>query len=105
MDSGYGDEESYNVYDKPWRESGSLGAHIYRPSRNLDKDVYGDDLDKLIRTNRYYFCGLIMNKLLGTNVLENLTVAQLVKKILAFFWNLKACYYVTVTKHDNQSVA
>ena len=53
MDSGFGDEESYNVYDKPWRESGSLGAHIYRPSRNLDKDVYGDDLDKLIKTNRY----------------------------------------------------
>lgn len=53
MDSGYGDEESYNVYDKPWRESGSLGQHIYRPSRNLDKDVYGDDLDKLIKTNRF----------------------------------------------------
>lgn len=54
MDSGYGDEESYNVYDKPWREGGSLGQHIYRPSRNVDKDVYGDDLDKLIKTNRYY---------------------------------------------------
>jgi len=53
MDSGYGDEESYNVYDKPWREGGSLGQHIYRPSRNLDKDVYGDDLDKLIKTNRF----------------------------------------------------
>ncbi|XP_069677577.1 puff-specific protein Bx42 isoform X1 [Periplaneta americana] len=53
MDSGYGDEESYNVYDKPWREGGSLGAHIYRPSRNLDRDVYGDDLDKLIKTNRF----------------------------------------------------
>ena len=53
MDSGYGDEESYNVYDKPWRESGTLGAHIYCPSRNLDKDVYRDDLDKLIKTNRF----------------------------------------------------
>jgi SNW domain-containing protein 1 len=53
MDSGYGDEDSYNVYDKPWRESGSLGAHIYRPSRNLDKDVYGDDLDMLIKTKRF----------------------------------------------------
>ncbi|KDR16500.1 Puff-specific protein Bx42 [Zootermopsis nevadensis] len=53
MDSGYGDEESNNVYDKPWREGGSLGAHIYHPSRNLDKDVYGDDLDKLIKTNRF----------------------------------------------------
>ncbi|XP_023715014.2 puff-specific protein Bx42 [Cryptotermes secundus] len=53
MNSGYGDDESYNVYDKPWRESGTLGAHIYRPSQNLDKDVYGDDLDKLIKTNRF----------------------------------------------------
>jgi hypothetical protein len=68
MDSGYGDEESYNVYDKPWRESGNLGAHIYRPSRNLDKDVYGDDLDKLIKTNRYSSCYFTMGtcKLLGT---------------------------------------
>jgi SNW domain-containing protein 1 len=56
IDSGYADEESYNVYDKPWREGGSLGAHIYRPSRNLDKDVYGDDLEKLIKTNRYFSC-------------------------------------------------
>jgi SNW domain-containing protein 1 len=53
IDSGYADEESYNVYDKPWREGGSLGAHIYRPSRNLDKDVYGDDIEKLIKTNRF----------------------------------------------------
>ena len=53
MDSGYGDDELYNVYDKPWHESGTLGAHIYRPSRNLDKDVYRDNLDKLIKTNRF----------------------------------------------------
>lgn len=52
MDSGYGDDESYNVYDKPWRDSSSLGQHLYRPSRNVDKDVYGDDLEKLIKTNR-----------------------------------------------------
>ncbi|XP_075212329.1 puff-specific protein Bx42 [Lycorma delicatula] len=53
MDSGYGDDESYNVYDKPWRDSSSLGQHLYRPSRNVDKDVYGDDLEKLIKTNRF----------------------------------------------------
>ncbi|KAJ8888664.1 hypothetical protein PR048_008156 [Dryococelus australis] len=53
MDSGYADDEAYNVYDKPWREAGTLGAHIYRPSKNVDKDVYGDDLDKLIKTNRF----------------------------------------------------
>jgi hypothetical protein len=50
--SGYGDDEAYNVYDKPWREGSSLGQHLYRPSKNLDKDLYGDDLDKIIKTNR-----------------------------------------------------
>ena len=68
VDSGYGDEESYNVYDKPWREGGSLGQHIYRPSRNLDKDVYGDDLDKLIKTNRYYSFSITVNFLPGSNL-------------------------------------
>ncbi|CAH0384400.1 unnamed protein product [Bemisia tabaci] len=53
MDSGYGDDEAYNVYDKPWRDGNSLSQHLYRPSRNIDKDVYGDDLDKLIKTNRF----------------------------------------------------
>ncbi|KAL1124649.1 hypothetical protein AAG570_001273, partial [Ranatra chinensis] len=53
MDSGYGDDEAYNVYDKPWRDANSLATHIYRPSRNIDKDVYGDDLDKIIKTNRF----------------------------------------------------
>ncbi|KAI5704852.1 hypothetical protein M8J76_003906 [Diaphorina citri] len=51
--SGYGDDEAYNVYDKPWREGSSLGQHLYRPSKNLDKDLYGDDLDKIIKTNRF----------------------------------------------------
>lgn len=52
MDSGYGDDEAYNVYDKPWREGSNLGQHLYRPSKNVDKEVYGDDLDTLIKTNR-----------------------------------------------------
>lgn len=52
MDSGYGDDESYNVYDKPWRDTNSLAQHLYRPSRNIDKDMYGDDLEKLVKTNR-----------------------------------------------------
>lgn len=27
---GYGDDEAYNVYDKPWRDGGSLANHLYR---------------------------------------------------------------------------
>lgn len=53
MDSGYGDDEAYNVYDKPWRESGTLGTHLYRPSKQIDQDIYGGDLDKIVNTSRF----------------------------------------------------
>lgn len=42
----------YNVYDKPWRAGGGLGEKIYRPGKNLDKDIYGDDVEKLIKSSR-----------------------------------------------------
>lgn len=53
LNHGYGDDDSYNVYDKPWREGGSMANHIYRPGKNIDKDVYGEDLNKIIKTNRF----------------------------------------------------
>lgn len=53
MDSGYGHDDEYNVYDKPWRDSSSVASHIYRPGKNIDKDNYGDDLEKLVNTNRW----------------------------------------------------
>lgn len=53
MDSGYGDDEAYNVYDKPWRDSNTLGAHIYRPSKQADNDNYGGDLDAIVNTKRF----------------------------------------------------
>lgn len=53
MDSGYGDDEAYNVYDKPWRDSGTLGAHLYRPSKQIDQDAYGGDLDRIVNTSRF----------------------------------------------------
>ena len=53
MDSGFADDEAYNVYDQPWRKDRDIGNAIYRPSKNVDKDIYGEDLDKLISTNRY----------------------------------------------------
>ncbi|KAG5897449.1 hypothetical protein JTB14_002710 [Gonioctena quinquepunctata] len=54
LGQGYADDEAYNVYDKPWREGGSMANHIYRPNKNIDKEVYGgDDLEKVIRTNRF----------------------------------------------------
>lgn len=53
MDSGYGHDDEYNIYDKPWRDSNSIGNHIYRPSKNLDNDNYGEDLEKIKSTNRF----------------------------------------------------
>ncbi|XP_008554939.1 puff-specific protein Bx42 [Microplitis demolitor] len=53
MDSGYGHDDEYNIYDKPWRDSNSLANNIYRPSKNIDKDNYGDDLEKIVKTNRF----------------------------------------------------
>lgn len=52
MDSGFagGDDEVYNVYDKPWRNE---AANIYRPSKGLEREVYGDDLDNLIKDKRF----------------------------------------------------
>lgn len=37
MDSGFGDDEAYNVYDKPWRNTDTMAQHVYRP-RNIDKE-------------------------------------------------------------------
>lgn len=55
MDSGFagGEDELYTVYDKPFREGRDMAQNIYRPSKGADKDVYGDDLDSLIQSNRF----------------------------------------------------
>ena len=51
MDSGFAEDDAYNVYDKPWRKDQDMSKSLYRPSKN-DKDIYGDDLEKLMGTNR-----------------------------------------------------
>ncbi|XP_069494013.1 SNW domain-containing protein 1 isoform X1 [Ambystoma mexicanum] len=55
MDSGFagGEDEVYNVYDQPWRGGKEVAQNIYRPSKNADKDMYGDDLDTLMKTSRF----------------------------------------------------
>ena len=49
MDSGFTDEDSYAAYDAPWRKEGSMANNIYRPSKNLDSEMYGgaEDLEAL----------------------------------------------------------
>lgn len=55
MDSGFqgGDDEGYTVYDQPWRNETQVGNSIYRPTKDKDREMYGeDDIDKLIKTNK-----------------------------------------------------
>ena len=52
LDTGFGDDDAYNIYDKPWRETESAANTIYRPSKNLDKD-FGDDFDEALKTRRF----------------------------------------------------
>lgn len=52
MDTGFGDDEAYNVYDAPWRDTGNLGSGIYRPTRTSENE-YGAGLDQLMSTNRF----------------------------------------------------
>lgn len=56
MDSGFagGEDETYNVYDQPFRSGKDMAQNIYRPSKGIDKDAYTDDLDTLMNNNRYY---------------------------------------------------
>jgi SNW domain-containing protein 1 len=42
MDSGFADEEAYNVYDKPLFQ-GSSANFLYRPKKDNDSEVYGGD--------------------------------------------------------------
>uniref|UniRef100_A0AAQ4PMZ2 SNW domain-containing protein 1 n=1 Tax=Gasterosteus aculeatus aculeatus TaxID=481459 RepID=A0AAQ4PMZ2_GASAC len=55
MDSGFagGEDETYNVYDQPFRGSRDMASNIYRPSKNVDKDAYTDNLESLMEKNRF----------------------------------------------------
>ncbi|KRZ09776.1 SNW domain-containing protein 1 [Trichinella zimbabwensis] len=54
LDAGGGlDDETYSAYDKPWRAAETTAQSIYRPSKNLDNEIYGTDLDRIISTNRF----------------------------------------------------
>ncbi|XP_051908294.1 SNW domain-containing protein 1 [Hippocampus zosterae] len=55
MDSGFagGEDETYNVYDQPFRGGRDMATNIYRPSKAIDKDAYADDFDTLMQNNRF----------------------------------------------------
>lgn len=54
VSSGFGDEDDYAVYDKPWKGDQVLAKNLYRPTRGTgDADLYGDDLETLKNTSRF----------------------------------------------------
>merc|ERR1711953_1545374 len=54
MDSGFdhGNDEAYNIYDKPWRSENTLSNHLYRPPKNRDNELYGDDIENIAKQKR-----------------------------------------------------
>ena len=44
ISSGFGDEDDYSVYDKPWKESTKVGNSIYRPRGLQDTE---DEISKI----------------------------------------------------------
>lgn len=54
MDSGFagGDDEMYNVYDKPWRADKNLSTELYRPTRKTMDDHIGD-LEQLSKMDKF----------------------------------------------------
>ncbi|XP_017480383.1 PREDICTED: SNW domain-containing protein 1-like [Rhagoletis zephyria] len=51
ISSGFGDDEDYAVYDKAWRTN-QTAQSLYRPSKTVDNDTYGDELEQLSK-NRF----------------------------------------------------
>lgn len=51
--SGYGlDDDQFNAYDQPWRKGGNAANTIYKPKKDLDKDVYGDSVEEIVKNKR-----------------------------------------------------
>ncbi|KAL1804850.1 hypothetical protein ACET3Z_027918 [Daucus carota] len=56
MDSGFGTEEQYNVYDKGLFTAQNTLSTLYRPKKDADADTYGgadEQLDKIMKTDRF----------------------------------------------------
>jgi len=54
ISSGFGEEDSYNIYNKPLFQ-GSSAAQIYRPKKQNDDEAYGgeEDMKKLQDTSKF----------------------------------------------------
>ncbi|KAK2979551.1 hypothetical protein RJ640_027415 [Escallonia rubra] len=53
--SGFGDDESYSLYDSALFKSQNTLSSLYRPKKDTDGDTYGGDeqMDKIMKTDRF----------------------------------------------------
>lgn len=58
MDSGFGHEDDYNVYDKPWRKDQGISGQLYRPRGDRES---AEDLETMIKTSRLESMVLYVN--------------------------------------------
>lgn len=50
LDTGFGDDDDYNVYSEPWRSGAELKQTIYRPRKNQEAT---DDLDEVVNSTKF----------------------------------------------------
>ena len=48
-----GNDEAYNIYDKPWRSENTLSNHLYRPPKNRDDELYGGSIEDIKKSKRF----------------------------------------------------
>lgn len=56
MDSGFGNDDQYNVYEKRLFTAQPTLLSLYRPKKDVDADTYGgadEQLDKTMKTDRF----------------------------------------------------
>ena len=51
LESGFGDDEEYNVYDKPWKAQNNLSGNLYKFTRRDDDKE--EELDTLASSTRF----------------------------------------------------
>lgn len=52
LESGFGNDDAYNVYDKAWRKDQGLSSQLYRPRGERET---AEDIDSMIKTRRWVF--------------------------------------------------
>ncbi|XP_077210836.1 chromatin protein family [Tasmannia lanceolata] len=56
MESGFGTDDQYNIYDKGLFTAQSTLSSLYRPKKDADADMYGgadEQLEKVLKTDRF----------------------------------------------------